>query len=41
MSRSTPEAEGGSLRLKACNVTGGPIDPDGAAGMKYNYIVFG
>jgi hypothetical protein len=32
------EAEGGSLRLKACNVTGGPIDPDGAGGSNYNYI---
>jgi hypothetical protein len=30
------EAEGGSLRLKACNVTGGPIDPDGAGGSNYN-----
>ena len=34
------EAEAGSLRLKACNGTGGAIDPDGA-GTNYNYIVFG
>jgi hypothetical protein len=34
------EAEGSTLRLKACNVTGGPIDPDGA-GTNYNYVVFG
>ncbi len=34
------EAEGGSLRLKACNSSGAPVDPDGP-GTNYNYIVFG
>ena len=34
------EAESGSLRLKACNSSGAPVDPDGA-GTNYNYIVFG
>jgi hypothetical protein len=34
------EAEGPQLRLKACNPSGGAIDPDGA-GTNYNYIVFG
>ncbi len=34
------EAEGTQLRLKACNPTPNPIDPDGA-GTNYNYIVFG
>ena len=31
---------GGSLRLKACNPSGAPIDPDGT-GTNYNYIAFG
>ena len=34
------EAEGPQLRLKACNPSGGAIDPDGA-GTNYNYVVFG
>ena len=34
------EAEGPQLRLKACNSSGGAIDPDGA-GTNYNYVVFG
>jgi hypothetical protein len=34
------EAEGPQLRLKACNSSGGPVDPDGA-GTNYNYIVLG
>jgi hypothetical protein len=34
------EAEGPQLRLKACNSSGGAVDPDGA-GTNYNYIVFG
>jgi hypothetical protein len=34
------EAEGPQLRLKACNSSGGPVDPDGG-GTNYNYIVFG
>jgi hypothetical protein len=34
------EAEGPQLRLKACNPSGGAIDPDGA-GTNYNYILFG
>lgn len=35
------EAEAGTLRLKACNPTGVPVDPDGPGGTNYNYIVFG
>jgi hypothetical protein len=34
------EAEGPQLRLKACNPSGAPIDPDGA-GTNYNYVVLG
>ena len=35
------EVETSTLVLKACNPTGGAIDPDGAGGTNYNYIVFG
>ena len=31
---------GGSLRMKACNLSDAPVDPDGT-GTNYNYIVFG
>ena len=34
------EAEGTQIRIKSCNSTGAPIDPDGA-GANYAYIVFG
>ena len=34
------EAEGSTILLRACNPTANPIDPDGAGGATYAYIVF-